>query len=266
MAGIHRHKLKRASKWLHPKLLAAKYYKFLNVYVVKQFEDIINSLIIPKLNFLYEDLSFKRPINDTYIDDLKTIFNSTQASIDKQINPDAQQAFLLDTANNVNNFNKKQFKKVAKSVLGVDVFTAEPWLEQELGNFVVQNTSLIKSIKNQGLEDVKGVVTRGFQQGLRPEDITKQIQARYDIVKNRAKLIARDQIAKLNSNFSQLRQVGAGVSEYVWKTADDERVRALHDERDGLKFSWDNPPDDGNPGEPVNCRCYAEPVFDVTAQ
>lgn len=41
----------------------------------------------------------------------------------------------------------------------------------------------------------------------------------------------------------------------------DERERAHHVDREGKQFDWDNPPDDGHPGEPILCRCYAEAVF-----
>lgn len=54
--------------------------------------------------------------------------------------------------------------------------------------------------------------------------------------------------------------------EYVWRTQQDDKVRDLHNELEGKQFSFDDPPISGtsgfrgNPGEPANCRCYAEPV------
>jgi hypothetical protein len=45
---------------------------------------------------------------------------------------------------------------------------------------------------------------------------------------------------------------------YIWHTVGDGKVRSTHAERDGKTFSWDDPPEGGNPGEAPNCRCWAE--------
>jgi len=47
----------------------------------------------------------------------------------------------------------------------------------------------------------------------------------------------------------------------VWRGILDARERPEHVAREGKEFSWKNPPDDGHPGEPINCRCTAEPVL-----
>jgi len=36
---------------------------------------------------------------------------------------------------------------------------------------------------------------------------------------------------------------------YVWRTREDDKVRASHAANDGVIFAWDNPPPTGNPGE-----------------
>jgi SPP1 gp7 family putative phage head morphogenesis protein len=41
----------------------------------------------------------------------------------------------------------------------------------------------------------------------------------------------------------------------------DNRVRHDHQDREGRQYRWASPPPDGPPGMPINCRCYAEPVF-----
>ncbi len=62
---------------------------------------------------------------------------------------------------------------------------------------------------------------------------------------------------QLNARFQRS---GLGVTEYIWRSSDDERVRSLHREYDDRRFSWGQPPDGGYPGEAHNCRCFAEPV------
>ncbi len=47
---------------------------------------------------------------------------------------------------------------------------------------------------------------------------------------------------------------------YIWRTVGDDKVRGDHAAREGQNFSWDRPPEGGNPGEDYNCRCWAEPI------
>jgi len=62
---------------------------------------------------------------------------------------------------------------------------------------------------------------------------------------------------QLNARFQQ---AGLGVTEYIWRSSDDVRVRSSHRDYDDRRFSWDEPPGGKHPGEDYNCRCFAEPV------
>ncbi|MGH1455831.1 MAG: phage minor head protein [Alphaproteobacteria bacterium] len=50
--------------------------------------------------------------------------------------------------------------------------------------------------------------------------------------------------------------------QYIWRTVGDDKVRDAHKGYDGQVFSWNNPPEGGNPGEDYNCRCWADPIED----
>ncbi|MCK5495984.1 MAG: minor capsid protein, partial [Hyphomicrobiaceae bacterium] len=80
---------------------------------------------------------------------------------------------------------------------------------------------------------------------------------------NHARFIAHDQINKLNGRLNQTRQEAAGITSFIWRTQQDDRVRPAHEEIEGRKFQWaEGAPGIGLPGEPVNCRCSAAPVID----
>lgn len=59
---------------------------------------------------------------------------------------------------------------------------------------------------------------------------------------------------------NQLRQQELGIEQYIWRSQDDTKVRDSHVEYDDQVFRWDEPPEDGHPGQAHNCWCYAEPV------
>ncbi|UKH41048.1 phage head morphogenesis protein [Actinobacillus pleuropneumoniae serovar 4 str. M62] len=158
-------------------------------------------------------------------------------------------------------FNKRQFQQTLKKAYGVDIFTAEPWLDEVLKLAEMQNISLIKSIPTQLHEKLQYRFVDAVQKGKRWEEVAKEVQELTRATKKRARLIARDQIGKLNGQLTKARQEQIGVKSYIWRTSLDERVRKLHVGREGQEFAWDNPPNDGHPGEPILCRCYAEAVL-----
>lgn len=62
---------------------------------------------------------------------------------------------------------------------------------------------------------------------------------------------------------NELRQEDLGIQRYVWRSRDDAKVRVRHAEHDNRVFRWDEPPEDGHPGQAYNCRCVAEPILPV---
>ena len=96
------------------------------------------------------------------------------------------------------------------------------------------------------------------------------LEQHYSVDRRHAKLLARDQIAKLNGDITQQQQQDAGVVEYVWSTSGDSRVRPSHAALNHKRFRWDDPPvvDEKtgrrcHPGKDYQCRCCALPVFNI---
>jgi len=56
------------------------------------------------------------------------------------------------------------------------------------------------------------------------------------------------------------------TTHYIWRTRRDGKVRSVHAEREGQVFSWNDPPQGGNPGEDYNCRCNAERYLPETSE
>ena len=151
----------------------------------------------------------------------------------------------------------------ARFGIGIDLWRSEPWLVPLRDNWIAENTRLINTIPQQYLGDVEGIIRRGVAQGLAPKELAKQIESRFDVTMNRAKIIARDQTSKANSALTEYRQKDLGVESYTWMSSDDARVRATHRKADGNEYRWDSPPafTDGHPGQAVMCRCWARAVW-----
>lgn len=176
-------------------------------------------------------------------------------------------------------FNERQFKMVVKAntgmtvpevmpgapssaILGVNVFRSEPFLKPLAEGWIAENTKLIESLPTRMFPELEGIVRRGVMNGTSVKDIRDQIKARYKVTDYRATLIAQDQTLKLNADLTKYRLQSVGVTQYVWRSVGDTRVRPEHAYLNGKTFAFDKPPAEGNPGHPVRCRCRAEAVWD----
>ena len=178
--------------------------------------------------------------------------------------------------------SNKQFKKQFSHFAGIDILSklSERGLLQAFNMEVQKNVQLIKSIPQKFFDEIQRMTVESVSGQKRFEGgLVKAFEDLTGITRDRAKLIARDQISKTISSFSSLRFQNIGAKKYIWRSSKDKRVAGRPDglypnvdknslahgnhwQRDGKVFSFDNPPPDGNPGQAILCRCYAEPIFE----
>lgn len=79
--------------------------------------------------------------------------------------------------------------------------------------------------------------------------------------KNAAKQSARNILGNANARNAQNAAKKLGLELYVWRTMKDDKVRASHEEREGVVYNWSDPPEGGHPSEDWGCRCIASPFY-----
>lgn len=258
-------------------------------WILRRIEDIqfeIYKALISKIPALNAEANPEASRGDDWIDDIDSIMAGLRVGSGTIISGAEQKAF--DFGNNASAFNREQFNRLSKTVLGVDIIARDPKLGTTLKAFAKENAGLIKNISETMINDVEAVVRRGLRSGAASRMIEGEIVNRFEVSERRARLIARDQIAKLNSDITEQRQKELGIDEYYWQTSQDERVRGdpggkypnadpSHYAMNGMICRWDDPslyrepgsqewkprsgiggPDE-HPGKPINCRCIALP-------
>lgn len=160
-----------------------------------------------------------------------------------------------------------QLGRQVRAAIGVDPLIRDPQLEEFRKQFVAENVRLIKRIPTRLHDSVAVLVDRAVDSARPHPALGRQIERRFGISERHAKLIARDQISKFHAKLNHKRQRDLGVSRFIWRAVGDERVRDLHDDFDGEEFAYDDPPENEKgepvlPGDDIQCRCSAEPVFD----
>lgn len=159
----------------------------------------------------------------------------------------------------------KRFMETAKRALGVDL--AAVVRQEDLGDYLaaaaLRNASLIKGLSDDTVKRVQTTVTNAVINGRSAADLRKELTKQFHFSDSRARLIARDQVAKTNSDLNRLRHQQAGVTEYTWRTSADERVRPRHRELEGKVYKYGEPTgaEEGlPPGQPIQCRCIAQAI------
>ncbi|QJD54299.1 putative head morphogenesis protein [Aminobacter phage Erebus] len=157
------------------------------------------------------------------------------------------------------------FLRTAKSALGIDLSAVvrQDDLATYLELAATRNAGLIKGLSELVVGRVQQTVMTAVLNGIPAKDLRVQLANDFGFADARAKLIARDQTAKLTSDLNRFRHTQAGITHYVWRTSQDERVRPRHRHLDGLAYEYGKPTGAENglpPGQPIQCRCIAQAI------
>jgi SPP1 gp7 family putative phage head morphogenesis protein len=179
---------------------------------------------------------------------------------------DGLAATMAKTAvDRINGAHSKRFFAEFKKAVGVDAqnIVSNEKLRPMIDAKVRENVSLIKSIPSEQFAKIEKLVYQNTIQGRTSAlSLQQEIKKLGDITDARAKFIARDQTAKINSAINTERNLSLGIEEYRWMTSKDGRVRDTHKRKQGQVFRFDTAPaGTGHPGEDYQCRCTARSII-----
>lgn len=260
-------KLKRPGVIQFPKLIQIQYQRHL-LEIMKRYKAFLISRIEAPIKAAIAQVQRNLPDNLKLDDDgdwnsmLNNAFDSASTEWNNNIfTPAMAEQVGTQQAKQISEFNHRQVVASVQKMVGFDVFIDQPWLAGQMKGFASANADLITKMTDDVKDQISALTFREVAAGSRWENIADQIQDRFKVGDSRAALIGRDQTNKFNGNLNKLRQSELGIEEYTWQGVMDERERDEHVALEGQTFKWSEPPEEGNPGEPINCRCWAEPVI-----
>jgi len=192
---------------------------------------------------------------------VRELVEQASAGMRHELSVEAVDALAKKFARQTATYQRIQLGRQVKAALGADVFIADRGLRSLVEIFAAENVALIRGVVAEVAPRIERTTLAAIQRGTLHGDLAKELQKEFDYPARRATLIARDQVGKLYGQINASRQRELGAERFVWRTVHDERVRAEHEDRDGETYRYDDPPDGELPGEPILCRCYAEPIF-----
>lgn len=254
--------------------LTGRYMRLLN----KTLKEHLPAMITAYKKVMHGDSRYD-DVND-FGKDIRKEMSEVTAELEAKIAEYGIEEFIEKIGRMARNKSLSEWKRVVHDTLGIDLlddYYNGDFYARALKQWVDENVLKIKSIPNDTLGKMQDIILNGYKQGMSIRDLTKAIQEEYRVTKHYAAMLARDQIATLNSQISRMQQEDAGVSKYRWSDSRDSRVRDCHRELNGKIFSWKEPPEMWyetksrgrvytgrrcHPGEDYCCRCVAIPIFD----
>ena len=183
--------------------------------IIAPWREATQRLIIDRLPYIEREVENERPggmRKDSWPDELSkqlSLLSDEYDIISKQ-----SKDIAAGTFDAVNGISHRQWYETAKKVMGVDLFSFEPWIGSESKAFIHVNTDLITKLQESTQSDISRIVMEGFRQGKRWETLADEITGSTDLgpgvfgsVETRAELIARDQSMKLYGNLAE-KQIG----------------------------------------------------------
>lgn len=231
------------------------YVRLLNG-LIDQIDDRINKILLPRIRVTQDSIENWPQLSKQLQEKLESLLSSVQIAW-----------ILTDIAKKIESITQEDFQKQLAPVLGVAAL-AIPTADELRKLFVQQNMKLIKSLSQNHVDQVEQIVMSGLHRGSSARDLEHSIKNQLGITKQRAQLIARDQVSKYSGDLTKHNQTYAGITHYKWETSRDERVRPEHRALDGKIFAWNSPPVSSKSGERFHprqgyrCRCDAIPVVD----
>jgi hypothetical protein len=198
-------------------------------------------------------------------------------------------SYVEATAQKLLMFEKNMFQQQVNVVLGMPMNLSYDWWPEARRLWANENHRLIKSLSQEYIAKLNTTLTTAFQSGWSYEETVDQIMKLSDKMTGyRARVIALDQVGKLQYAITRQQFESIGMDGYIWTSARDEKVRGnpfgiypkavpSHWEIDGKICKYSDPTvfsEDGrkwekrtslmplvHPGQAILCRCTASPYW-----
>jgi len=245
----------------------------------KQFENLMRDMTKAIVQ-QYENETFKKlnkgtieKFEDAQVGNWASIFstlsNRAKAKINKRFNKKRIRDRVSQILNSLNKANQEvTFNEVEKSV-GIDAnqLLKTEGLKPQTNALIEESIEWVNRNVQETLSDLSANSLRVMAEGSPVEEVLSEFK---QVGKKRvesSKFIARNQVANFNSFTNKIRYQNLGITEAIWVTAHDERVRPCHRVREGKKFKLSEglySSCDGKtllPGVDYNCRCIMKPII-----
>ena len=278
----------------YPHGIERKYYRELESFfkpLTDYVENFINQNIEPLLRGDSEELHLDAIPGDTFrkmiynLENWISVYMPDISELPADKNNNVILTTIAKTADEAMEFGNKEFAKMLDKGIHVNLPTSASWWNDMKSSWAEDNYNLITSNAKNYVSKINTLTEQAIVNGMSPGKLKEEIfKATQGLEKSHCKLLARDQMGKLNGQITQAQMQEIGLDMYVWSTAYDDRVRDSHAAMEGLLCRWDDASvvsyDGGktwvdrpaaavqlHPGQDIQCRCVGLAYYpELTAE
>ena len=284
IAKKNRFRRKKLKPIQSSEFLEAEYYKYLRALVnsikSKFVKTVVSGMKADKNK--WQDESYSAKMNRL----INQVVSETESKYGEKTLTEIAKTMIFK----VDKYQKIKFKRSAELGFGFDISQLPDFIgyRQFINASIQKNLAEIKNLRTETMYKLEMSLRTAIEKGTSISQLTNELMSTNQHTRQRAALIARNEIKNLTSQLNQRRAVNAAFEVYAWQNAGDQRVRGnpngwypkakpSHWIMEGLYCRYDNDTvysadkgktwkkrtskmPKGKPGEEINCRCLALPV------
>jgi len=200
---------------------------------------------------------------------LMRLAKQTNRRLLRQFSDDRIEKMVAKILAKVNFRSQKDMYQIVERHIGISSkeLAATEGLKANINALTLETAQWVKKLRNDTIAEYTSNTLREMAIGGSLETVIKNFDGMVAKRKNHAKFTARNQISNFNAITGKIRAQNLGITEGIWRTSEDERVRHSHADRDGKKFNIKDglysSTDDKTlfPGIDFQCRCHVEYII-----
>ena len=240
------------------------------VYMVNEIGERFKNNVFAKLS--------KKTISN-FTDERKGVFSKQFLQLAKywseklvdQFSGDRIATLVAKCMSGIDSRSKKSLCEELEKAIGIDTsgILKDEGVKDTISSMRIETEVWISKLRDETLQLITADSLRAMSEGKSLHEVLKTFNADIDKKKFSARTVARTQISTYNALTLKARALNLGITEGIWRTSLDERVRRSHFDRDGkvfdLKKGLYSSIDDKFllPGIDINCRCTTELLLPI---
>lgn len=192
----------------------------------------------------------------------------TRRAIKKRFNKERISAEVERILKSVDNANQAALYSSIEKKMGVNMqaLISQEGLSPQINALIIETQAWVNKNLDDNLTYFANNSLRMMSEGADYDELIEGFDAETDKQVEKSRFIARNQLASFNGLSNKIRYQKLGIKEATWITANDERVRPSHADRDGKTYDLKKgsySSKDGKwlyPGTDYLCRCVSRPI------
>ena len=200
------------------------------------------------------------------LDKLQQIINKLRAVYEKKYGA-LSQKFPSELTEKIETDVSRRLKNQLIKQISIK-YRFNPAMEEVLRAAAKENVSLIKSIPERYFRRLEYDVMSTVRNGENKTALYEKLQNNYHTTRNRAYLIADDQINKITEQIERTRKIELGLNKAIWRHSGIPKVpRQSHKAADGKIYDIRKgcyiDREYIQPKEKINCNCFSQTVIET---